>query len=106
MHLHLILLGLRKRKNMYLRLRQRQYNRNEIMQFVYVCVCLQCTVTCGVGVQKRDVYCRLKGKGRVGEDICDARLRPSSLQQCLSPECHGYSWSVSEWQEVSFPLSH
>ncbi|XP_053497011.1 A disintegrin and metalloproteinase with thrombospondin motifs 20 [Ictalurus furcatus] len=60
-----------------------------------------CTVTCGVGVQKREVYCRLKGKGRVGEDICDARLRPSSLQQCLSPECHGYSWSVSEWQECN-----
>ncbi|XP_060742765.1 A disintegrin and metalloproteinase with thrombospondin motifs 20-like [Tachysurus vachellii] len=60
-----------------------------------------CTVSCGVGVQKRDVYCRLKGKGRVGEDMCDARVRPSSLQQCLSHECLGYSWSASEWQECN-----
>ncbi|TSK13404.1 A disintegrin and metalloproteinase with thrombospondin motifs 20 [Bagarius yarrelli] len=60
-----------------------------------------CTVTCGIGVQKRDVYCRLKGKGHVSEDMCDARLRPSSLQQCLSRECHSYSWSASEWLECS-----
>lgn len=57
-------------------------------------------------MQKRDVYCRLKGKGRVEEGLCDALLRPSSLQQCLFPECHGYSWAASEWQEVSFLLSH
>ncbi|XP_062858960.1 A disintegrin and metalloproteinase with thrombospondin motifs 20-like [Trichomycterus rosablanca] len=60
-----------------------------------------CSVSCGAGVQTREVYCRLKGKGRVEEKMCNAHLRPSSLQPCVFADCHPYTWSASEWQECN-----
>uniref|UniRef100_A0AAR2JAB6 Peptidase M12B domain-containing protein n=1 Tax=Pygocentrus nattereri TaxID=42514 RepID=A0AAR2JAB6_PYGNA len=63
-----------------------------------------CSVSCGVGVQTREVYCRFRGKGRVGEEKCDSRIRPSTMQPCLVPDCHHFTWSASEWTEVSTPL--
>uniref|UniRef100_A0A8B9KFK5 ADAM metallopeptidase with thrombospondin type 1 motif 20 n=1 Tax=Astyanax mexicanus TaxID=7994 RepID=A0A8B9KFK5_ASTMX len=64
-----------------------------------------CPVSCGAGVQTREVYCRLKGKGRIEEERCDAHIRPSSLQSCMLPDCHHYTWSATEWKEVSTPLA-
>lgn len=68
-----------------------------------ICPCLfhQCSVTCGVGVQKRDVYCRLKGTGSVREDLCDAHQRPAAARPCQTAECSHYSWVAGEWEEVS-----
>uniref|UniRef100_A0A672ZSK0 ADAM metallopeptidase with thrombospondin type 1 motif 20 n=1 Tax=Sphaeramia orbicularis TaxID=375764 RepID=A0A672ZSK0_9TELE len=70
----------------------------------------ECSVTCGVGVQKRDVYCRLKGTGRVREDLCDAHTRPAVVHPCQTTECTHYTWVAGEWEEVSlsfcFPTPH
>uniref|UniRef100_A0A8D3C798 ADAM metallopeptidase with thrombospondin type 1 motif 20 n=1 Tax=Scophthalmus maximus TaxID=52904 RepID=A0A8D3C798_SCOMX len=63
----------------------------------------ECSVTCGVGVQSRDVYCRLKGTGWVREDLCDAPQRPAVTRPCQSAECTHYSWVAGEWEEVSRP---
>uniref|UniRef100_A0A3B1KBD0 ADAM metallopeptidase with thrombospondin type 1 motif 20 n=1 Tax=Astyanax mexicanus TaxID=7994 RepID=A0A3B1KBD0_ASTMX len=60
-----------------------------------------CPVSCGAGVQTREVYCRLKGKGRIEEERCDAHIRPSSLQSCMLPDCHHYTWSATEWKECN-----
>ncbi|XP_031421068.1 A disintegrin and metalloproteinase with thrombospondin motifs 20 [Clupea harengus] len=61
----------------------------------------ECSVTCGIGVQSREVYCRLKGTGRVSEDLCDARLRPATGQPCLSPDCHHHMWAAEEWHDCN-----
>uniref|UniRef100_A0A8D3DJA4 ADAM metallopeptidase with thrombospondin type 1 motif 20 n=1 Tax=Scophthalmus maximus TaxID=52904 RepID=A0A8D3DJA4_SCOMX len=61
----------------------------------------ECSVTCGVGVQSRDVYCRLKGTGWVREDLCDAPQRPAVTRPCQSAECTHYSWVAGEWEECN-----
>uniref|UniRef100_A0AAX7UL17 ADAM metallopeptidase with thrombospondin type 1 motif 20 n=1 Tax=Astatotilapia calliptera TaxID=8154 RepID=A0AAX7UL17_ASTCA len=61
----------------------------------------ECSVTCGVGVQNRDVYCRLKGTGRVLEDLCDARARPPTARPCQTAECTHYTWVADEWKECN-----
>ncbi|GLD74940.1 A disintegrin and metalloproteinase with thrombospondin motifs 20-like protein [Lates japonicus] len=62
---------------------------------------MQCSVTCGVGVQNRDVYCRLKGTGWVREELCDAHQRPDVARPCQIAECTHYSWVASEWEECN-----
>uniref|UniRef100_H2LDH7 ADAM metallopeptidase with thrombospondin type 1 motif 20 n=3 Tax=Oryzias latipes TaxID=8090 RepID=H2LDH7_ORYLA len=61
----------------------------------------ECSVTCGFGVQNRDVYCRLKGAGRVREDLCDAGTRPLFLQPCHTAECTHYTWVTGEWDKCN-----
>lgn len=61
----------------------------------------QCSASCGVGVQNRDVYCRLKGSGRVRDDACDARRRPAEARPCRRAECALYTWAAGDWEEVS-----
>lgn len=61
----------------------------------------QCSVTCGVGVQQRDVYCRLRGKGPVNELMCDQFTQPARKRPCSVPACAWYQWITEEWQDVS-----
>ncbi|XP_072124224.1 A disintegrin and metalloproteinase with thrombospondin motifs 20-like isoform X1 [Mobula birostris] len=61
----------------------------------------ECSVTCGAGFQRRDVYCRLKGFGRVSEEVCYPSSRPAATQQCRLPACLHYEWLTQEWQECS-----
>lgn len=71
----------------------------------FLCLFKQCSVTCGVGVQNRDVYCRLKGTGRVREDLCDGQQRPATVRPCQTAECTHYTWVAGEWEQVSTRLS-
>uniref|UniRef100_A0A8C6Q4Y1 ADAM metallopeptidase with thrombospondin type 1 motif 20 n=1 Tax=Nothobranchius furzeri TaxID=105023 RepID=A0A8C6Q4Y1_NOTFU len=61
----------------------------------------ECSTTCGPGLQKRDVYCRLKGTGRVREDLCDPHSRLPTIQPCLTSECTPFTWVVADWEHCN-----
>uniref|UniRef100_A0A8K9XKS2 Peptidase M12B domain-containing protein n=1 Tax=Oncorhynchus mykiss TaxID=8022 RepID=A0A8K9XKS2_ONCMY len=61
----------------------------------------KCSATCGVGVQNRDVYCRLKGSGRVREELCGSHNRPATAQPCQVTECLHHTWAAGEWQDCN-----
>nr|XP_056702477.1 A disintegrin and metalloproteinase with thrombospondin motifs 20 [Euleptes europaea] len=61
----------------------------------------ECSMTCGVGVQQRDVYCRLRGSGPVNELMCDQITQPASKRPCSLPACAWYKWLTEEWQDCS-----
>ncbi|RXN17868.1 A disintegrin and metallo ase with thrombospondin motifs 20 [Labeo rohita] len=60
-----------------------------------------CSVSCGSGLQSREVFCRLKGRGRVSDDLCDARARPERLQSCFHTDCQTHSWTAHEWKDCN-----
>ncbi|KAG8439752.1 hypothetical protein GDO86_005793, partial [Hymenochirus boettgeri] len=66
----------------------------------------ECSVTCGLGIQKRDVYCRLKGQGQIQEVFCDQTTRPDSHKECLQPSCIHYFWIEEKWPECSTECKH
>ncbi|KAI2648669.1 A disintegrin and metalloproteinase with thrombospondin motifs 9 [Labeo rohita] len=61
----------------------------------------RCSVSCGSGLQSREVFCRLKGRGRVSDDLCDARARPERLQSCFHTDCQTHSWTAHEWKDCN-----
>ncbi|KAF6117232.1 ADAM metallopeptidase with thrombospondin type 1 motif 20 [Phyllostomus discolor] len=61
----------------------------------------ECSVTCGPGVQQRDVYCRLRGAGPVAEEMCDRSTRPSFQRQCWHQDCTQYQWAAGAWSDCS-----
>ncbi|KAI4586724.1 hypothetical protein MJG53_004511 [Ovis ammon polii x Ovis aries] len=70
----------------------------------WVCVTCEytkCSVTCGSGVQRRDVYCRLRGVGRVAEEKCDPSTRPYFQRECWHRDCIQYHWAAGEWLDCS-----
>ncbi|KAF4010344.1 hypothetical protein G4228_001448 [Cervus hanglu yarkandensis] len=60
-----------------------------------------CSVTCGSGVQQRDVYCRQRGVGRVTEEKCDPSTRPHFQRECWHRDCMQYRWVAGEWLDCS-----
>ncbi|KAK6488239.1 A disintegrin and metalloproteinase with thrombospondin motifs 20-like [Huso huso] len=59
----------------------------------------ECSVTCGVGIQQREVFCRLKSVGRVDGVMCDPLTQPPRTQLCRSPDCLHYEWIADKWQD-------
>ncbi|XP_058011738.1 ADAMTS-like protein 3 isoform X4 [Ahaetulla prasina] len=59
----------------------------------------QCTATCGVGIQTREVYCQQPGGSVEGLESCK-EPKPHSLQACNQLDCPPL-WHVEEWQECS-----
>ncbi|XP_015414045.1 PREDICTED: A disintegrin and metalloproteinase with thrombospondin motifs 20 [Myotis davidii] len=59
----------------------------------------ECSVTCGLGVEQRDVYCRLRGVGPVAEEMCDRSTRPHSQRQCWRQDCIQSQWVAGEWSD-------
>ena len=47
---------------------------------------LQCSVTCGEGIETRDVVC-YRGNGTVDESECSDLQRPISTQLCEEDRC-------------------
>nr|XP_027312792.1 A disintegrin and metalloproteinase with thrombospondin motifs 20 isoform X5 [Anas platyrhynchos] len=61
----------------------------------------ECSVSCGVGIQQRDIYCQLKGLGQVNEAACNHAARPTSQRRCWLPACMQYHWLADEWEDCS-----
>uniref|UniRef100_A0A670Y9S1 ADAMTS like 3 n=1 Tax=Pseudonaja textilis TaxID=8673 RepID=A0A670Y9S1_PSETE len=59
----------------------------------------QCTATCGVGIQTREVHCQQPGGSVDGLESCK-EPKPHSLQACNQLDCPPL-WHVEEWQQCS-----
>ncbi|XP_043084392.1 A disintegrin and metalloproteinase with thrombospondin motifs 20 [Puntigrus tetrazona] len=60
-----------------------------------------CSASCGAALQSREVFCRSKGKGRVSDDLCDARARPDRLRSCFHRDCQTHSWTTHDWKDCN-----
>ncbi|XP_048206844.1 A disintegrin and metalloproteinase with thrombospondin motifs 20 [Perognathus longimembris pacificus] len=61
----------------------------------------ECSATCGAGVQRRDVFCRLRGAGRVAEEACEAAARPRTQRPCRRRACGRARWAAGPWLHCS-----
>ena len=67
---------------------------------------LQCSVSCGRGVETRDVTC-VKKLGAaltiVSAENCDAANKPVGSQACERPACVS-DWYITAWTQVPIAL--
>ncbi|XP_025027432.1 ADAMTS-like protein 3, partial [Python bivittatus] len=59
----------------------------------------QCTATCGIGIQTREVHCQQPEGSVVGSESCKDP-KPHSFQACNQLDCPP-CWHVEEWQQCS-----
>uniref|UniRef100_A0A8D0BGF9 ADAMTS like 3 n=1 Tax=Salvator merianae TaxID=96440 RepID=A0A8D0BGF9_SALMN len=59
----------------------------------------QCSATCGVGIQTREVHCQQPGGSVLGAEHCKDK-KPHTLQACNQLDCPP-GWHVEEWQQCS-----
>ncbi|GAV00689.1 hypothetical protein RvY_11503-2 [Ramazzottius varieornatus] len=58
-----------------------------------------CSATCGLGFQRRSVYCMSQDPTAVKglpDSACNAK-KPSKSKQCMLAPCEGLEWAVSDW---------
>uniref|UniRef100_A0A8C5W4B4 GON domain-containing protein n=1 Tax=Microcebus murinus TaxID=30608 RepID=A0A8C5W4B4_MICMU len=60
-----------------------------------------CSVSCGQGVQRRQVGCQTGTHKVARETQCSPHARPESERACQGPPCPLYAWKAEEWQECS-----
>ncbi|XP_033628590.1 papilin-like [Asterias rubens] len=60
-----------------------------------------CSQRCGEGIQTRQLYCVGPSGTIYSEDVCNAKLRPDSTQQCSSMLACPPMWHASRWTECS-----
>ncbi|XP_059571400.1 A disintegrin and metalloproteinase with thrombospondin motifs 9 isoform X2 [Alligator mississippiensis] len=58
----------------------------------------QCSVSCGRGIRRRNVYCYTGTQKPAGEADCPQSTRPEAEQGCHLADCPVYSWEAEEWQ--------
>ncbi|KAM7063005.1 A disintegrin and metalloproteinase with thrombospondin motifs 9 isoform 2-T2 [Molossus nigricans] len=61
----------------------------------------QCSVSCGQGVQRRNVGCQMGTRRDARETECSPYTRPESERACRAPLCPLYAWRAEDWQECS-----
>eukprot|EP00854_Cymbomonas_tetramitiformis_P002118 gene2118-2817_t len=64
----------------------------------------RCNVTCGGGVQTREVVCVDSSGSPVDtyyESLCEAEQRPAAQQICNSNACETYVWTTGTWGQCS-----
>ncbi|XP_050510138.1 papilin isoform X5 [Diabrotica virgifera virgifera] len=64
---------------------------------------LPCTVTCGKGIQYRNVSCAGRNSLEpVQESLCDSHTKPEDVKTCNQIDCLP-QWYPSEWSDCSVP---
>ncbi|RMB89360.1 hypothetical protein DUI87_34272 [Hirundo rustica rustica] len=67
----------------------------------------QCSKTCGRGIKKREVYCKITGSPKVKilpDSMCSTDPKPESQQTCVLGRCpknDRLQWVISSWSECS-----
>ncbi|MBN3323406.1 ATS9 metalloproteinase, partial [Atractosteus spatula] len=62
----------------------------------------QCSVSCGRGVQQRDVFCQNGTQRSSRESECSLSAQPPATQPCEAGACPSeYRWREGEWEDCS-----
>lgn len=66
-------------------------------------VSLQCSVSCGLGMRRRDVTCKtLETNLVLPLESCNLAQKPKETEKCNPGPCT-VTWLASNWSEVGFP---
>uniref|UniRef100_A0A286Y3S4 ADAM metallopeptidase with thrombospondin type 1 motif 9 n=1 Tax=Cavia porcellus TaxID=10141 RepID=A0A286Y3S4_CAVPO len=60
-----------------------------------------CSVSCGQGVQQRQVACQIGTQKAARESECNPVVRPEAQRVCQAPPCPVHTWRAEQWQECS-----
>lgn len=58
----------------------------------------QCSVTCGEGQQRREVFCMGAGGEHLDDHACSGLTKPASVRTCRRPACQTHTtWHVTDY---------